>query len=229
MRASLLLRSGQHNNATPEDLQLVTDLKIERFVDLRSRHERTQYPCRRAPGFQAEQLIFHPYDLNQAPHEQAASFSAHEVVTRLEGLYRIIPFSPHMREAFRLYFETVASAQGPVVVHCAAGKDRTGVAVALMLAMAGVHKDDIMGDFLLTNVAGTYEARERAFAGNFRHGLGAGMSDEAVRAALDVQPTYLQCCFEEITQRAGGLMAYLSDFLNIPVSTQHKIIQKIVQ
>ncbi|PBC39457.1 protein tyrosine phosphatase [Rhodococcus sp. ACS1] len=44
-----------------------------------------------------------------------------------------------------------ATAPGPVLLHCAAGKDRTGVAVALLLRTAGVEPDDIVADYLSTN------------------------------------------------------------------------------
>jgi protein-tyrosine phosphatase len=45
----------------------------------------------------------------------------------------------------------VASASGPVLVHCAAGKDRTGIVVAVLLRAAGVRRDDVMADYLRTN------------------------------------------------------------------------------
>ncbi|PXY18434.1 tyrosine-protein phosphatase [Prauserella flavalba] len=43
-----------------------------------------------------------------------------------------------------------ATAPGPLLIHCAAGKDRTGVAVALLLACAGVSRDEIVADYMLT-------------------------------------------------------------------------------
>lgn len=45
---------------------------------------------------------------------------------------------------------TVAESDGPTLVHCAAGKDRTGVSIAMVLALLGVSRDDIIADYLLT-------------------------------------------------------------------------------
>jgi hypothetical protein len=48
---------------------------------------------------------------------------------------------------------TAARAEGPTLVHCAAGKDRTGVSVALLLALAGVPRPEILADYLATGDA----------------------------------------------------------------------------
>lgn len=46
--------------------------------------------------------------------------------------------------------DAIAFSSGPTLVHCAAGKDRTGVSIALMLALAGVDRDQIVSDYLQT-------------------------------------------------------------------------------
>lgn len=45
---------------------------------------------------------------------------------------------------------TIAAAEGPTLVHCAAGKDRTGVTIAMVLALLGADRDVILSDYLLT-------------------------------------------------------------------------------
>lgn len=59
----------------------------------------------------------------------------------------------------------VADADGPVLVHCAAGKDRTGIAVALLLRLVGVEREHVMADYLLTDDAiDAIDARLRAIS-----------------------------------------------------------------
>lgn len=69
----------------------------------------------------------------------------------LAALYRVV-----LEDAAHLLIDIVhevADADGPVLVHCAAGKDRTGVSVALVLRLLGVTYDDVMADYILTEQA----------------------------------------------------------------------------
>jgi rhodanese-related sulfurtransferase len=66
----------------------------------------------------------------------------------LAGLYQLVAAAaPHL--LVDLVHE-VARADGPVLVHCAAGKDRTGIAVALVLRLLGVDRDLVLADYILT-------------------------------------------------------------------------------
>ncbi|HUQ00246.1 MAG TPA: tyrosine-protein phosphatase [Aeromicrobium sp.] len=69
----------------------------------------------------------------------------------LAGLYRLV----HDTAAHLLVdlVTEIADAAGPVLVHCAAGKDRTGIGVALVLRLLGVDRDNVMADYLLTSDA----------------------------------------------------------------------------
>ena len=52
--------------------------------------------------------------------------------------------------AYRTLFETIAETEGGVLFHCAAGKDRTGVAAALLLELSGTRHEAIVSDYTLT-------------------------------------------------------------------------------
>lgn len=67
----------------------------------------------------------------------------------LVGLYRLVnESSAHLLVEL---VEEIADADGPVLVHCAAGKDRTGIGVALVLRLLGVDRDEVLADYLLTD------------------------------------------------------------------------------
>src|SRR5690606_39912242 len=70
-------------------------------------------------------------------------------------------FFTQYTDQFAGFFKLVLQAQSPLVVHCTAGKDRTGFACAMLLAALGVHDDDILVDYLLTQQCYKVELKPR--------------------------------------------------------------------
>src|SRR5690606_12336918 len=85
--------------------------------------------------------------------------------------------------------DAVASASGPTLVHCAAGKDRTGVSIAMVLALLGAKREDIVDDYLVTaRHEEQIEARFRRLFGPRRAALPSqylATPVEAITAVLD--------------------------------------------
>lgn len=231
LQVQRLFRSGGHCDASDKDLAVVDGLDLAAVIDLRSAREREQRPCRRGPRFRANVLFAVGYRNDRAPHLVAAGIlpTPGGVRDGLMRAFRAIPFQRPMIAVFRLYFETLATVNGATLVHCHAGKDRTGIAVALLQASLGVHPDDIMEDFLLTNSAGDVEARIAALEPTVRARYGDIMSDEAVRIALSVEAEYLHGTFVAIVDRCGGLDNYLSSVLGITSAVRSALGQRLVQ
>ena len=75
--------------------------------------------------------------------------------------------APHLVDVI----DEIASADGPTLVHCAAGKDRTGVSVALALSLLGVRREDIVEDYLVT------ARHENEIEARFRRVFGPGRAE----------------------------------------------------
>jgi protein tyrosine/serine phosphatase len=136
-------------------------LGVVTIVDLRRKSEREREPSRRPPDFTGRVIDNDIGDVGVAPH---MTFVADDELTTPTSVrafmieeYRRIPFEPRHLDLSRRYSEALASAEGPVVIHCAAGKDRTGLLAALTHKVVGVHDDDIYEDYILTNVAARIE------------------------------------------------------------------------
>ena len=220
-------RSGQHMGATPDDLSVIGDYGFETVIDLRGDAERAQYPCARPEGFAAT-VLFAPGETagtELAPHEQAAqgTVDVAEAIERMVLLYSRMPYRPALIEAMRHYFDTIELRDGPSLVHCVAGKDRTGLTVALFHLLLGVHRDDAYADYLLTNQAADIDKRLPTVAPEMRARYGATLSDAAIRTLLGVDERYLDAALASISASHGSVAAYADDVLGVTPARQAAI------
>ena len=112
-------------------------------------------------------------------------------------------------EEYRQLFEQLLAAEGGFLLHCSAGKDRTGFGAALILAALGVDEDTIMEDYLLSNQAAMtlYErARDR-----MRESFGYQLDDESIMIVSGVREEYLRAALDEAVKNHGSLYAYLEE------------------
>ena len=107
--------------------------------------------------------------------------------------------------------------------HCAAGKDRTGLLAALTHSLLGVSRDDLINDYLLTNVAVDLEGRAEGIAKKLTEMTGRPASHGAVVAFLGVEADYLDGAFAEITARHGSVAAYLEQALGVDAAVAARI------
>lgn len=233
LKRGKLWRSGQHMDASPDDLATVHALGIATVIDLRGDSERAQNVCARHPEFTGE-VLFHPGEtagtFGRAVHEEGASEvrSPDDARLAMLRLYESLPFRPVLVGTFRLFMKALAERDAPSLLHCLAGKDRTGLAAALLHSLLGVHRDDIFSDYLLTNTAGNAEARIAAGARHVREGFGIEMSDEALRVLMSVEWQFLDRAFQTIEAKHGSIEAYARERLGVCVQTIAQIEQRLV-
>ncbi|MFM6853899.1 MAG: tyrosine-protein phosphatase [Sphingopyxis sp.] len=218
LKTGLLWRSAQHQDATEQDLAAVQALALGAIIDLRGVSERAEHPCRRAPGFSTPVYFANgeTAGTTTAPHVAAAqgAMTMADGEGALRHAYTGMPVQPHLISVFRDYFDALAHG-APTLVHCFAGKDRTGVIVALFHHLMGVGADDMMADYLLTNVAGKVEERIAAGATLIRSRYGAGISDDAIRAMMTVRQDYLHTAFAVMDAEYGSPRAFAEQALGV--------------
>ncbi|WP_433872063.1 tyrosine-protein phosphatase [Saccharopolyspora sp. CA-218241] len=124
----------------------------------------------------------------------------------LTAMYRAIlrQAGERVAEVFRI----ALAAEGPVLVHCAAGKDRTGVISALLLSAAGVREDAIVADYVRTD-RNMYRVLQRL---DVAPELPPGVDEEDVMqlasTPVDAIEAVLACFAEHPDQAAGWLRAH---------------------
>ena len=227
-----LFRSGHWANASDEDLEALIGLRVETIVDLRRAVEREQQPSRRHPACMARTLTTPatPEDLTEAPH--IAFLKSRDLTPDasrefMVSAYRRIPYeAPHL-DLFSRYFRALADSDGAVLIHCAAGKDRTGILAAQTHRMLGVHPDDMIEDYVLTNTAVRLEDRAPEIAERLSRWSGRPASPEAVVAFVGVEAGYLDMAFSEIDRQSGSLDGYFETALGLDTATRDRIAERL--
>ena len=220
IHAGRLYRSAHHARATDADLDRMSKLNHAVVVDLRRKAERLRDPSRRHQGWSGRVIENDLGDETgaEAPHITAlrdSDLSPDAVRRYMYGWYDAAPFEERHLDLFRRYFAALAAGEGPVLIHCAAGKDRTGLLAALTHHVLGVSDQDAIEDYLLTNSAARIERRAPEVGARLAEAFGRTPSDEAVRAFLGVEPAYLERAFARIRERYGSLDAYLEQALGV--------------
>lgn len=226
-----LLRSGEPANPTTSDLRVISDLGLTDVFDLRGRLEREKSPCCWPQDFSAAVFAADGETTVAAPHIEAAAGALDAETARRNFLerYASVPFRPILISVYRQYFHALDRNADRTLVYCTAGKDRTGVLVALLHRMLGVHSDDVFHDYLLTNTAGDSERRIAALRYDLQRRFGAAMSEEAIRVVTTVEPAFLQTAFDAIDAKYGSLATYLDVVLGVTPLMRERIASNLIE
>ncbi len=154
-RTRTLIRSDAVHQLSERDVRvLVDEIGVRHVVDLRSAGERREHPRGRlsAAGVTHSELdVLTDEVIAHRRSEREAAFTSGQTEPAIligEGYSQFLELGRH---AFVDALELLAEADGtPALVHCTAGKDRTGVLVALLLELAGVDRRAVVADYAAT-------------------------------------------------------------------------------
>jgi len=230
MAVQRFFRSANPAFASDDDLRRLADMGLTHIVDLRRPDERQRNPSRRWENFAASVV---ENDDDHEGDESWHSFMSESDLTAdafrgyLNRYYRRGPHLPRHIDLFTRYFDAVAEGDGALLVHCAAGKDRTGMIVALTHTLAGVHEDDIFADFLLTNDPERFAKHGPVWAEAIEAEHGKRPTQEAMAIAMGVEAEYLAGALGVIREQHGDVHNYLRDVLGIDEAKQRRIEKRL--
>lgn len=213
-----LFRSASFHDASDEDIAKLNTMGLSFLVDLRRPEERKHEPTR----WESEtcRIIFNDEGAGGhalPPHLQAlmqSDLTPQSTYDYMISLYREIPFDPRLVSLYRDWFSELRDG-GAGVVHCAAGKDRTGIACALTLFALGVPEEAVFADYEFTNQAVDLEKRMPRIQERMETRLGRKLQSEALRPMLGVHVDYLRASLEVIEARHGSVLSYMEDELGV--------------
>ncbi len=220
VRSGVLFRSGTLTHLTAEGQQAFADLGVALICDLRRPDEKTEEPTP-LPSDQPTRLEI-PIDPGSAVELRKrlrdTGLTLAERVDYMTSLTGELT-RDHAPDYVSMFDGLLSMDDGGFLVHCSAGKDRTGVAVALILHALGVPRHTIVEDYLFTNNCMDYEgyilpkwvARFSEENGNAEQ-----LPDkESVMALFGVREEYLQAAYAGMEAEFEGVEHYITDALGL--------------
>ncbi|BAV64373.1 hypothetical protein SCLO_1013330 [Sphingobium cloacae] len=147
VRWNTVYRSGALSRLQADDWRWFVERDIGAVCDLRSDQERELAPTMWQGGQRTEHLgVAYAAELIFTP--RSPEMTATNVNEMHHSLYSLFPRL--LAPSFRAMFDALISERVPLIVHCSAGQDRTGLAIGLLLTALGVPRETILEDYLLS-------------------------------------------------------------------------------
>lgn len=233
VRTGHLYRSAHFAEATEADIERIRGLGISFSCDLRRPEERKMQSNRwPSPACATRVIASDDGGLDEAPHIaflQRSDLTPDAVRAFMRNLYAEIPFDERYVALFKSYFADLVETDGPALVHCAAGKDRTGILCALTLIALDVPEEAVVEDYELTNRAVDLENRLPEIRERFSMYIGRDLPEAAVLPFLGVEAVYLATAMDMIAKRCGDPHAYMRDVLGLDELARDKLRERLVE
>ncbi|WP_245672217.1 tyrosine-protein phosphatase [Nocardia anaemiae] len=215
--------------------QKLVSLNITQVIDFRSPTETGRDPDRLPASIRrTEQPIYDPANdfylmvarlIQAGPTAQQEALGDGKAAKIMRDYYAWFVSNPTARAQFAQAFTDIATAQGAVLYHCTAGKDRTGWMTAILMSALDVPKGQIYNDFLDSN--DNLAAGNKALLdGLVAQGL---VTDRALwEPLLGVQREFLDAAFDQVQASYGSFDRFVADGLGIDGATLDALKAKLL-
>ncbi|WP_333740198.1 tyrosine-protein phosphatase [Streptomyces sp. IBSBF 2806] len=233
VRHGVLFRSGHLAHATDEDAAFLSGLGLHTIFDFRNAaDQKLEGPDVELPGVRNVNLpLSDPADgaefwkmVRDGHVDQLREILGDgKAAGRMIASYRTIVKERTAEHARVLH--SLAQDSLPALMHCAAGKDRAGLSVAVTLLAVGVEQDAILGDYLESN------ARHRRYKVRRSSTSGEAYSPEIMELLsplFDARAEYLAAAFETVEETWGGVDAYLEQGLGLSPETRGRLRERLL-
>ncbi|MGG7101227.1 tyrosine-protein phosphatase [Rhodococcus sp. 24CO] len=203
------------------DATTLDQLGLSAVYDLRTDGEIASKPDRVPAG---ARYTRHPLTSGQMPSSSSLE-SAEQSREFMRNMNRQFVTDPEVRAELGALLTDLAESDGPQLFHCTAGKDRAGWTAAILLSIAGVNRETIYADYLLSN---TYSAKSieatRILVTEHRGPEGAAI----IEPLLVVDPSYLDAGFDQLEADYDTINNYLLTGLGLSPQTIAILVAKLV-
>jgi len=228
LKQGLLYRSGHLHKLKENSFGQFKKLGIKEVIDLRNSKEIAQ-----KPDHLPSEIIYKNYSAFEDEGDQLdqakklvlkGKVNGSDADKRMMDFYK--EYVTENPEIIRKIITEIMDSDHPVLYHCTAGKDRTGIITALILTILKFDKQTIYNEYLLSNNYREHLVRKRLGLANTLHFLYPKMDIQVLEKLSWVEKRYLDSAFDQINKKYGSTDLYIKEVLGISEDKRKEYIQK---
>jgi protein-tyrosine phosphatase len=228
LKEGKLYRSAHLHKLKKRSFNALEELGIKEIIDLRNSKEIAQKPDQLP-----DEITYKKYSAFEDEGDQLAQakklvlkgkVNAADADKRMMDFYR--EYVTENPEVIKKIITGILESDQPVLYHCTAGKDRTGITTALILAILKFDQETIYNEYLLSNNYRKDLVQKRLKLASNLHFLYPKMDLQVLEKLSWVEKRYLDAAFEEINKKYGSTDAYIQQVLGISDTKREEYIQK---
>ena len=212
IKKGIFFRCGSIGKMSKEELMEMKEYGIRYILDLRNTHEVKHHPDPAIEGM--EQLPYSHcgtkegkkvnFGFSGTKHTSAECLKH---LTQVEDYYRKMPYH---NEMVKVLFDALLEKKVPVVIHCASGKDRTGICCMLVQKTLGAADKDILDDYLQSNIAylEAFEEETEKRKGEIEQ---VPETLPVIQMSKGVRKEIMESVLQELEQRYPDMETYLQE------------------
>lgn len=206
-----LFRADELSNLKDEDVKYLASIPITSVIDFRAMAE-----ARRSPDH-LPSTVQYTYPISITPGNLStegvqANLLKTNIDAHMKHMNRLLVSDPACVRAFRIFFAIVQNnLSAPLIFHCSAGKDRAGMAAALVLYSLGVDEETIMQDYLSSKIY--LSDKYDAFIAKYPR----------AESIFTVKRMFLQAGINQIKRDHGTIMNFLTKTLKVDITRMRRL------
>lgn len=206
-----LFRADELSNLTEEDVRYLSSIPVTSVIDFRAQNE-----ARRSPDKLPSTVQFtYPIAItpgNLSSEGIQANLLKTNIDSHMKHMNRLLVSDPVCVRAFRIFFAIVQNnLSAPLIFHCSAGKDRAGMATALVLFALGVDEATVMEDYLMSKIY--LSDKYDAFIAKYPR----------AESIFTVKRMFLQAGINQIKRDHGTILDFLTKELKVDIVRMRRL------
>ena len=220
-----LYRSGTMNDLTGADFQYLSQLQIKTLCDFRAREELQQEPTAVSAFTNKAEYLTRDYLMSDLMSRQGNLRMDHlktaaEATEMFKGFYQAGPIL--FKQQLKQMFAQLLAGQTPLSMNCSAGKDRTGIAAALLLTALDVPRATVVMDYAMSEKVYDFAGRSmrKALQARSEQKQAAAnplskLPTEVLDVLMSTKPVFIEAMFSKLEQDYGSVQQYFKQELGL--------------